>query len=174
MGNRTIISLKHNDEHSPCSIYLHWNGGPESTQAFFNATYDFMALMNRSGDLEYFTARFIQAVTMFMGGSLSVGIVPKHIPSSDDKFLDNPPLTYDIGNRLPDLVAAQSDDEYIRKTRDKYRYVYTETFDCLLAMCHYMDLKYHKSEAKDAIDYMVQRMQHSWDSVLQEEKEAIL
>ena len=71
MGNRAIIK----GENMTSAVYLHWNGGRDSVEAFleyckirgfdkFNSDYGF--------------ARFLQVVSNFMGGDgLSVGLYLK-------------------------------------------------------------------------------------------------
>jgi len=70
MGNRAILFVTdgpETDVPGTC-IYLHWNGGPESVQAFVQ----FTAEHCRSGD--YFTARLIQAIGNYLEGNLSLGV----------------------------------------------------------------------------------------------------
>lgn len=78
MGNRAIIK----GENMTSAVYLHWNGGRDSVEAFleyckirgfdkFNSDYGF--------------ARFLQVVSNFMGGDgLSVGIVSSYTTSAGD------------------------------------------------------------------------------------------
>ena len=66
MGNRAI--LKFIDERDQPSIYLHWNGGRASVQAFLNVA----KAMELRAD-SYGVARMCQIVGNFFGGNLSLG-----------------------------------------------------------------------------------------------------
>lgn len=70
MGNRAVITFN-TDENAP-SIYLHWNGGRASVEAFLQAAKD---LGVRQGDEAYQLARLAQIIGNYMGGTLSLGIV---------------------------------------------------------------------------------------------------
>ncbi len=72
MGNRAVITTKENFENNGIGIYLHWNGGRDSVEAFLDycklkgyrePTYD-----------NYGWARLCQVITNYIGGGLSVGI----------------------------------------------------------------------------------------------------
>lgn len=67
MGNRAYITF----EESKVSLYVHWNGGPESVVSFV----DYMNEAGvRTGDPSYGCARLAQIVGNYFGGILSVGI----------------------------------------------------------------------------------------------------
>lgn len=67
MGNRAVIAENMNGT----GIYLHWNGGRDSVEAFLK----YCELRGfRSGD--YGLARLAQVIGNFFGGGLSVGIGP--------------------------------------------------------------------------------------------------
>ena len=66
MGNRAV--LKFIDEQDQPSIYLHWNGGRASVQAFLNVAKE----MSFRAD-SYGVARMCQIVGNFFGGNLSLG-----------------------------------------------------------------------------------------------------
>lgn len=70
MGNRAVIATKNRD----LALYLHWNGGRDSVEAFLKYC-DLREF--RSPDVDdYGWARFCQVVSNFMGASgLSVGIM---------------------------------------------------------------------------------------------------
>jgi hypothetical protein len=72
MGNRAVIKFGGTSQ----GIYLHWNGGVESVQAFLDCAkrYDL-----RGGS--YGAARLCQIIGNFFGGSLSLGV-------DNVKFLD--------------------------------------------------------------------------------------
>ena len=67
MGNRAVIQFGRSKK-SP-AIYLHWNGGKESVQAFLDVA---KALDCRPDD--YGIARLAQIIGNFFGGTLSIGV----------------------------------------------------------------------------------------------------
>ena len=66
MGNRA--TLKFQDETNQPNIYLHWNGGRASVQAFLNVA----KAMELRAD-SYGVARMCQIIGNFFGGNLSLG-----------------------------------------------------------------------------------------------------
>jgi len=87
MGNRAIIITKDGFENDGIGVYLHWNGGRDSVEAFLK----YCELRNfRSPDTDcYGWARFVQVVANFFGmGGLSVGI-DKYSNLPDGDFCDN-------------------------------------------------------------------------------------
>ena len=88
MGNRALIAFKEKEstkkkEEVPC-IYLHWNGGRDSVEAFLDAT---KRLGVRTHDQSYGMARLTQIIANFFGGTLSIGISSVGDWALD--FLDN-------------------------------------------------------------------------------------
>jgi hypothetical protein len=72
MGNRAVIRTVSGDQQQAgIDIYLHWNGGPESVQAFVDAA---ARLGCRGGD--YGVARLVQIISNFFGGVHSIGVSP--------------------------------------------------------------------------------------------------
>jgi hypothetical protein len=70
MGNRAVIAF--GTEPDATGIYLHWNGGRDSVQAFLDAA---KQLGVRENDGEYQPARLCQIIGNFMSGSsLSLGV----------------------------------------------------------------------------------------------------
>ena len=65
MGNRAVLNF----EGSDTGIYLHWNGGRASIEAFLAAAND---LELRTDD--YGIARLAQAIGNWFGGTLSIGV----------------------------------------------------------------------------------------------------
>jgi len=65
MGNRAVIAF----EGSETGIYLHWNGGVSSVQAFLDSAKE---LGVRSDS--YGVARLSQIIGNFFGGTLSLGV----------------------------------------------------------------------------------------------------
>jgi len=66
MGNRATLKFK--DEANQPNIYLHWNGGRASVEAFLNVA----KAMELRAD-SYGVARMCQIVGNFFGGNLSLG-----------------------------------------------------------------------------------------------------
>lgn len=67
MGNRAFVTNKD----MQLGVYLHWNGGRDSIEAFCKYC-DLRGF--RGGD--YGMARFVQVVANYFGGGLSIGIEP--------------------------------------------------------------------------------------------------
>ena len=71
MGNRAVIT----DKDRTIALYLHWNGGRDSVEAF--AEYCRLKRFRAPGqDTSYAFARLAQVVGNFVGGTLSVGVLP--------------------------------------------------------------------------------------------------
>ena len=88
MGNRCLIAFKEKEskkkkEDVPC-IYLHWNGGRDSVEAFLDAS---KRLGVRTNDQFYGMARMTQIISNYLGGTLSIGI--SNVGDWDLGFLDN-------------------------------------------------------------------------------------
>ena len=66
MGNRATLKFK--DEANQPNIYLHWNGGRASVEAFLNVA----KAMELRAD-SYGVARMCQIIGNFFGGNLSLG-----------------------------------------------------------------------------------------------------
>ena len=72
MGNRAVIATKESWRNGGVGIYLHWNGGRDSVEAFLKYC-DLKGYRSPSNDC-YGWARLCQVVGNFFGGSTSVGI----------------------------------------------------------------------------------------------------
>lgn len=72
MGNRAVITTRENFRHDGIGIYLHWNGGRDSIEAFL----EYCKLKGyREPDKDnYGFARLCQVIANFFGGTASVGI----------------------------------------------------------------------------------------------------
>lgn len=77
MGNRAI--MKFIDEQEQPNIYLHWNGGRASVQAFLNVA----KKINLRAD-SYGVARLCQIIGNFFGGNLSLGCTKKAFNVGDN------------------------------------------------------------------------------------------
>ena len=95
MGNRAVIAFQEEnwDTVLPDSvgIYLHWNGGPESVEAFLTAAKE---LGVRADD--YGVARLCQIIGNWFGGTLSLGIGPCRTLDTDNG--DNGTYVVDLKN----------------------------------------------------------------------------
>lgn len=72
MGNRCVITTKYNFNNNGVGVYLHWNGGRDSVEAFLK----YMELRgHRAPDEDYYGwARLCQVIGNFFGGTTSIGI----------------------------------------------------------------------------------------------------
>lgn len=81
MGNRANLHLT---DHN-LTIYLHWNGGPESIAGFLTYAEE---IDSRHDD--YYPARLIQIIGNFMGGTLSIGVTADrrgaHCPGDNGRY----------------------------------------------------------------------------------------
>lgn len=72
MGNRAVITTKKEWDNVGIGIYLHWNGGRDSVEAFL--TYCRMKDYRSPVNDNYGWARLCQVIGNFFGGELSVGV----------------------------------------------------------------------------------------------------
>lgn len=72
MGNRAVITTKQNWKNDGVGVYLHWNGGRDSVEAFLKYC-DLKGYRSPSEDC-YGWARLCQVVGNFFGGNISIGI----------------------------------------------------------------------------------------------------
>lgn len=72
MGNRAVITTKENFENNGVGVYLHWNGGYDSVNAFIKYC-ELKGYREPSND-NYGWARLCQVIGNFFGGSCSIGI----------------------------------------------------------------------------------------------------
>ena len=73
MGNRAVITWGTAENYqTKVGVYLHWNGGKTSVESFLN--YCRLKGYPEPDKNSYGLARFIQVVTNFFGGSLSVDV----------------------------------------------------------------------------------------------------
>ena len=117
MGNRAMISFKEDrqeKEFAP-SIYLHWNGGRDSVEAFLEAS---QTLGIRGNDGSYCIGRMAQVIGNWMGGHLSMGV--SCYSQYDTEWLDNGVYwikDFEIVER--ELPSFFEDGEFIeQKTHD--------------------------------------------------------
>ena len=96
MGNRAVIafqdgSLEHVQLNAP-GIYLHWNGGPESVEAFLDAAKE----LGVRCESDYGIARLCQIIGNWFGGTLSIGIGTCRTMDTDNG--DNGTYVVDLEN----------------------------------------------------------------------------
>lgn len=72
MGNRAIITTRKNFENNGVGVYLHWNGGRDSVEAFLKYC-ELRGFRAPENDC-YGWARLCQVIGNFFGGDLSIGI----------------------------------------------------------------------------------------------------
>ena len=72
MGNRAVITTDDNFANDGVGIYVHWNGGRDSVEAFLKYC-ELKGYRSPSDDC-YGWARLAQVIGNFFGGELSVGI----------------------------------------------------------------------------------------------------
>lgn len=92
MGNRAIITTRENFNNNGIGVYLHWNGGRDSVEAFL---YYCKLKGYRPPEKDcYGWARLCQVIGNFFGGTTSIGI--DNFPQDVGKYQDNG--TYIIEN----------------------------------------------------------------------------
>ena len=75
MGNKAVITLKPHEGKSygnQVGIYVHWNGGRDSIEAFL--TYCKLQGFRSPSSDSYGFARLTQVIANFFGGGLSIGV----------------------------------------------------------------------------------------------------
>ena len=72
MGNRAVITTKENFDNNGVGVYVHWNGGRDSIEAFL--TYCKLKGYRTPETDCYGWARLCQVIGNFFGGETSVGI----------------------------------------------------------------------------------------------------
>ena len=73
MGNRCVITTREDFNNDGIGIYLHWNGGRDSVEAFLKYC-ELKQHRSVTDDASYAYARLCQVIGNFFGGSLSIGI----------------------------------------------------------------------------------------------------
>lgn len=73
MGNRAVITTRDNFNHNGIGIYLHWNGGRDSVEAFLGYC-GRRKFRSFGSDNSYAFARLVQVISNYFGGSLSIGV----------------------------------------------------------------------------------------------------
>ena len=107
MGNRAIITTAENYSNNGAGIYLHWNGGRDSVEAFLT----YAKLQGAGGDPDYTIARLTQYIGNWFGGTSSLGIVPARCGAGDDNGV------YIINNNL-DIIDRKEIPEGFREQNE--------------------------------------------------------
>lgn len=113
MGNRAVVLPKG----STVGVYLHWNGGPDSVEAFLEYCklrgFRSFGGENRDG---YGMARFVQVVANFFGGTLSIGI-EENCEETEEwaEYLDNGVYVVDGWDVVKRIGATDYREGYDRK-----------------------------------------------------------
>ena len=124
MGNRAVITTKD----KKIGVYLHWNGGRDSVEAFLKYC-ELKGYRAPESDC-YGWARLCQVIGNFFGGSLSIGIdqydrldkdngdngvyVIENWKIVDRLFIDWPEQNeYDLVEMLKSINARQPKDEQL-------------------------------------------------------------
>ena len=115
MGNRALISFKeeNQDKKLAPSIYLHWQGGRDSVEAFLEAS---QTLGIRGNDATYCIGRMTQVIGNALGGTLSLGvgcygikdwkIIERELPSfyDEEEFIEQ--REYDHDEFVKEILQA--------------------------------------------------------------------
>lgn len=109
MGNRAVITTKENFNNDGVGVYVHWNGGRDSVQAFL--TYCKMKGYRTPTSDSYGWARLCQVIGNFFGGELSVGI---------DKYRHLDYDNYDNGTYIIDGWDIVDRKYFNEKEQDSY------------------------------------------------------
>lgn len=72
MGNRAVITSKKNFENDGIGIYVHWNGGRDSVEAFLKYC-ELKGYREPTSD-NYGWARLTQVISNFFGETTSIGV----------------------------------------------------------------------------------------------------
>lgn len=134
MGNRAVITTRENFNNDGVGVYLHWNGGRDSVQAFL--TYCKMKGYRKPTSDNYGWARLCQVIGNFFGGELSIGIdTCSHLDYDNydngtyiidgwdivdrEYFNGNEQYNYDLYEMLCDIDNAQPTREQLGANKIK-------------------------------------------------------
>ena len=108
MGNRAVIAFQREEltflASDTVGIYLHWNGGPDSVEAFLTAAKE---LGVRPDD--YGIARLCQILGNWFGGTLGIGIGTCRTMDTDNG--DNGTYVVDLKNHGGDIQKQFHGDD---------------------------------------------------------------
>ena len=134
MGNRAVITTRENFNNDGVGVYLHWNGGRDSVQAFL--TYCKMKGYRKPTSDNYGWARLCQVIGNFFGGESSIGIDKySHLDYDNydngtyiidgwdivdrEYFNGNEQYSYDLYEMLCDIDNAQPTREQLGANKIK-------------------------------------------------------
>lgn len=120
MGNRAIITFDKYKRKTSLGIYLHWNGGRESIEAFLKAAKD-LEIRDPCTD-SYGITRLIQIIGNYFGGNASLGI--GHLSELDNS--DNG--IFVVGN---DFSIIEGADYQIKEFERRQKLVQQVYEDCV-------------------------------------------
>lgn len=128
MGNRAIITAAPYKRGNP-AIYIHWNGGQGSVQAFCNVAHK-LGVRDPASDSNYAMGRLAQIIANYFGGTLSLGLCKAGEDwSCDNGFYtigENWKLVQSKAKGAAILESVGQLDEYESK---QLRQVYFEALD---------------------------------------------
>lgn len=130
MGNRAVITTRENFDNNGVGVYLHWNGGRDSVNAFL--TYCAIKGYRAPEKDCYGWARLCQVIGNYFGGELSLGIdVVKHLDCDnwdngtyiienwqivDREYFDKGEQSnYDLREMLKDINESQPKEEQLKE-----------------------------------------------------------
>ena len=108
MGNRAVISNR--EAWRDVAIYVHWNGGRPSIEAFLK-----YARHKKIRDDDYGLARLVQIICNYFGGTLSVGV-----GNIDRLDTDGDHGVYEISNW--EIVGRRNHDPSYEETDPRGEY----------------------------------------------------
>lgn len=131
MGNRAVITTKDGFDYNGLGIYVHWNGGRDSVNAFL--TYCKIKNFGSPDKDNYGWARLCQVIGNYFGGGLSLGIdTIDHLDCDnydngtyiiedweivDRKYFEGKEQSnYDLREMIMDINECQPKDEQINET----------------------------------------------------------
>lgn len=137
MGNRAVITIKPDgtkDYSNQIGIYLHWNGGRDSIEAFLK--YCELKSYRSPSEDNYGMARLTQVIANFLGGTTSIGVdIAKNLDCDNmdngvylvkgweivdrDHFKGTEQKTYPLIDMLIDIDKTQPVIEQIGEERIK-------------------------------------------------------
>ena len=132
MGNRAVITTEENFGKDGIGIYLHWNGGRDSVEAFL--TYCNIKGHRAPEDDHYGWARLCQVIGNFFGGTTSIGIdTVNHLDCDNydngvyfiekwevvgrEYFSGTEQRQYDLKEMLLEIDARQPEKEQVGKEK---------------------------------------------------------
>lgn len=140
MGNRAVITTRENFNNDGVGVYLHWNGGRDSVEAFL--TYCKMKGYRAPTSDNYGWARLCQVIGNFFGGGLSLGI---------DKCSNLDTNNYDNGTYIIDGWDIVD--------REFFEYEEQDDYDLYIMLCDIDECQPEKEQiGADKIKQMLNEM----------------